>query len=60
MKTKRRIAVAVGCVAILLMLGFVYSAEMGSMPWGKGMALAALCEAVWAGAWWKAGVIRIG
>lgn len=57
-KTKRRIAIAVGCVAILLMFGFVGGAEMGWMPWKSGIALAALCEAVWAGAWWKAGVIR--
>ena len=60
MKTKRRIAVVVGCVAILLMLSFVSGAEMGWMAWKKGIALAAFCELVWAAAWWKAGWIRIG
>ena len=59
MKTKRCIAVAVGCVAILLMLLFVGGAEMGWMPWKNGIALAAFCELVWAAAWWKGGVIRV-
>ena len=57
-KTKRRIAVAVGAVAVLVGLGCVGGAEMGWMPWGKGIALAVACEAVWAAAWWKAGWIK--
>lgn len=55
---KRRICIAFGAAAVLLGLGCIGGAEMGWMSWGKGIALAALCEAVWAASWWKAGWIR--
>lgn len=58
-KTKRRICIVVGAIALLLMLLFFGGTEMGWMPLGRGAALAVLCEAVCAGAWWKAGWIRL-
>ena len=57
-RRKRRVAVAVGLLAALLALGIVGGMEWGDIPLGRGAALAALCEAVWAAAWWKAGWIR--
>ena len=58
-KTKKRIVVAVGYVAILLALGIGGGMEWGDIPIGRGAALQAFCELVWAAAWWKAGWIRI-
>ena len=58
-RTKKRIAVAVGAVAFLAVLGIVGGAEWGDIPVLRAGVLAALCELVWAGAWWKAGVIRL-
>lgn len=57
-RTKRTICQAVGFLALLLALGFVGGMEWGDIPIGRGAALAALCEAVWATSWWKAGWIR--
>ena len=57
-KTKKRVAVAVGCMAFLLTPGCVGGMELGDMPIGRGAALAAFCELVWAAAWWKAGWIK--
>lgn len=58
-KAKRRICVFVGLLAALLALGIVGGTEWGDIPLGRGAALAALCEAVWAASWWKAGVIKV-
>lgn len=55
---KRRICVTVGLLAALLALGIVGGMEWGDIPIGRGAALAASCELVWAAAWWKAGWIR--
>ena len=58
-RTKKRICATLGFLAFLAMLGFVGGTEMGWMPLGKGIALAAACELVGAAAWWKGGVIRV-
>ena len=58
-RTKKRICVAVGLLAFLLMLFFVGGTEMGWMPFGKGIALAAFCEVTGAALLWKGGVIRV-
>ena len=57
-KTKKRICITVGLLALLLTLGIVGGMEWGDIPVGRGAALALFCEALWACAWWKAGVIR--
>ena len=57
-KTKKRIVVAVGYVAILLALGIGGGMEWGDIPIGRGAALAAFCEALGAALLWKGGVIR--
>ena len=57
-KTKIRICRTAGALAMLAMLLFVGGAEMGWMPWEKGIALAAACELLGAVLLWKGGVIR--
>lgn len=57
-KTKIRICRTAGGLAMLAMLLFVGGAEMGWMAWGKGIALAAVCELLGAALLWKGGVIR--
>ena len=57
-KTKRRICRILGTLALLTMILLVGGTEMGWMPFGKGMALAAFCEAAGAALLWKGGVIR--
>lgn len=58
-RTKKRIAAAVGALALLAMLGIVGGAEWGDIPILRAGVLAGLCELVGAAAWWKAGVIRV-
>ena len=58
-KTKIRICRTVGALALLVMILLVGGTEMGWMPFGKGMALAAACEAAGAALLWKGGVIRV-
>ncbi len=58
-RVKKRICAALGFLACLAMLFFVGGAEMGWMPFGKGIALAAFCEATGAALLYKAGVVRI-
>lgn len=58
-RTKKRICIALGFVALLAMLCFVGGTEMGWMPMGKGMALAVSCELLGAALLYKAGVVRI-
>lgn len=58
-RTKKRICIAVAFVALLAMLCFVGGTEMGWMPFGKGIALAAFCELTGAALLYKAGVIRV-
>lgn len=57
--TKKRICIALGFVALLAMLCFVGGTEMGWMPFGKGIALAAFCELTGAALLYKSGVVRI-
>ena len=58
-RRKRRIAVTVGLLAALLALGIVGGMEWGIIPFWRGAVLTALCEAVWAASWWKAGWIKV-
>lgn len=57
-RTKKRIAAALGFLALLLALGFVGGMERELIAVGKGAALALSCEIVGAAALWKGGVIR--
>ena len=59
MRTRRTICRTMGSLGLLLMLLFVGGAEMGWIPVGRGMALAAACELVGAALLWKGGVIRV-
>ena len=58
-RTKKRIAAAVGFLALLLALGFVGGMERELISVGKGAALALSCELVGAALLWKGGVIRV-
>lgn len=58
-RTKKRIAAAVGLLALLLALGFVGGMERELIAVGKGAALALSCELVGVAALWKGGVIRV-
>lgn len=58
MEVKRRICRTMGFLALLAMILFVGGTEMGWIPFGKGMALAATSELVGAALLWKGGVIR--
>lgn len=58
-RMKKRIAAAVGFLALLLALGFVGGMERELIAVGKGAALALSCEIVGAAALWKGGVIRV-
>ena len=58
-RTKKRIAAAVGLLALLLALGFVGGMERELIAVGKGAALALGCEIVGAALLWKGGVIRV-
>ncbi|MBR3554728.1 MAG: hypothetical protein IKN89_02335 [Oscillospiraceae bacterium] len=57
-RTKRTICRVLGAAAMLAMILLVGGTEMGWMPFGKGMALAAACEIGGAALLWKGGVIR--
>ena len=57
-KTKKRICITVGLLALLLALGIVGGMEWGDIPIGRGAALALFCEALGAALLWKGGVIR--
>ena len=57
-KTKKRICITVGLLALLLALGIVGGMDRGDIPIGRGAALALFCETLWAGCWWKAGWVR--
>lgn len=57
--TKRTICRVLGALALLVMILLVGGTEMGWMPFGKGMALAAFCEAAGAALLWKGSVIRV-
>ena len=59
MKTKKRIAVAVGFLALLLALGFVGGMERELLAVGRGAALALSCEIVGAALLWKGGVLCV-
>ena len=58
-KTKKHICIAVGLLALLLALGIGGGMEWGDIPVGRGAALEAICELVWAAAWWKAGMVKL-
>lgn len=58
-RMRKRIVAALGLLAFLAMLCCVGGTEMGWMPLGKGIALAASWELVGAAALYKAGVVRI-
>ena len=58
-RMKKRIAAAVGFLALLLALGFVGGMERELISVGKGAGLALGCELVGAAALWKGGVIRV-
>ena len=58
-RMKKRIAAAVGFLALLLALGFVGGMERELISVGKGAALARSCELVGAALLWKGGVIRV-
>lgn len=58
-RMKKRIAAAVGFLALLLALGFVGGMERELIAVGKGAALALGCEIVGAALLWKGGVIRV-
>ena len=58
-RMKKRIAAAVGFLALLLALGFVGGMERELISVGKGAALALSCELVGAALLWKGGVIRV-
>lgn len=58
-RVRKRIVTALGFLACLAMLFFVGGTEMGWMPFGKGIVLAAFCEAIGAALLYKAGVVRI-
>ena len=57
-RTKRRICVAVGLACLFLMICLVGGTERGWAPM-SALWWAAACEAVWAGCWWKAGVMKL-
>lgn len=57
--TKRTICRALGALALLTVILLVGGTEMGWMPFGRGIALAAFCEAAGAALLWKGGVIRV-
>jgi hypothetical protein len=59
MKKKRTACRILGALALLAMILLVGGTEMGWMPFGKGVALAAFCEAAGAALLWKGGVIRV-
>ena len=56
-KTKKRICITVGLLALLAMLGIVGGMEV-TIPFWRGAALSALCELTAVCAWWKGGVFR--
>ena len=58
-KLKIRICRVLGALALLAMIMLVSGAEMGWMPVGKGMALAAASEMLGTFLLWKGGVIRV-
>ena len=57
-RTKKRIAAAVGAICLLAVLGVVGGMDAGSIRFGAGAAWAIGLEAVGIAALWKAGVIR--
>lgn len=57
-RTKRTIFRALGCLGLLLALGFVGGMERELIAVGKGAALALGCEIVGAASLWKGGVLR--
>lgn len=57
-RTKKRIAAAVGAVAFLAMLGIVGGTERGWLPM-TAMWWAFLLELVGVALLWKAGVVRV-
>ena len=58
-RTKRTICRVLGCLGLLLALGFVGGMERELIAVGKGAALALGCELVGAAALWKGGVFRV-
>lgn len=58
-RTKRTICRVLGCLGLLLALGFVGGCERGFITLGKGAALALSCEIVGAAALWKGGVLSV-
>lgn len=58
-RTKRTVCRVLGCLGLLLALGFVGGIERGFIAMGRGIALAASCELVGAALLWKGGVIRV-
>ena len=57
-RTKKRIAAAVGAICLLAVLGVVGGMDAGSIQFGAGAAWAFGLEAVGTAALWKSGVIR--
>ena len=57
-RTKKRLCVAVGLLAFLVMLGIVGGMDLGNIPFWRGAALSALCELTAICAWYKGGVFR--
>ena len=59
MRTKRMICALVGLAAFLVLLCIADGMDRFIIPAGRGALLQGVCVAVWAGAWWKAGWIRV-
>lgn len=57
-RTKRTICRVLGCLGLLLALGFVGDCERGFITLGKGAALAFTCELLGAALLWKGGVLK--
>lgn len=57
-RTKRTVCRVLGCLGLLLALGFVGGMERELIAVGKGAALALGCEILGAAALWKGGVLR--
>lgn len=56
-RTKKRICIALGLLAFVLVLGFVGAAELGTMNLGKAAAWAFSCEALGTLCLYKSGVL---